>query len=112
MVENNIGTVGISDYAQDKLGDIVYVQLPEVGAKISQHDECGTVESVKAASEIFSPVSGEISEINKRLETESSLLNKYPYSDGWIFKIALNKPDELKSLMDEKAYLKFLEEDQ
>jgi len=106
--DSHLGTVGISKYAQESLGDVVYVQLPEVGATFSEGDEVGAVESVKAASEIYTPVSGEIVEVNEALEEKPSLVNKDCLGEGWIFKIRLSKADEFASLMDEEAYEKFL----
>ncbi|XP_064467213.1 glycine cleavage system H protein, mitochondrial-like [Ornithodoros turicata] len=105
----NVGTVGISQHAQEALGDVVYVQAPEVGTELSQHDECGAIESVKAASEIYSPVSGKVTEINKALEDKPALVNSSCYEEGWIFKLELKNVDELKSLMDEKKYEEFLQ---
>ncbi|OQR75035.1 glycine cleavage system H protein, partial [Tropilaelaps mercedesae] len=102
------GTVGISNHAQEALGDVVYVQPPEVGQELNQGSECGAVESVKAASEIYSPVSGVVEEINNTLEDKPALINTSCYDDGWIFKLRLSKPEELKSLMNEKAYEAFL----
>lgn len=109
--DKNIGTVGISNYAQEALGDVVYAQLPEVGTIIMQDDECGALESVKAASEIYCPVSGEVCEKNGNVEDTPSLVNTSPYKDGWLFKIKIAKPAELESLMDEKKYEEFLKSD-
>lgn len=108
---NNIGTVGISNYAQEALGDVVYAQLPEVGTILLQDDECGALESVKAASEVYCPVSGDVSEKNKAVEDTPSLVNTSCYKDGWLFKIKLAKPAELDELMDEKKYEEFLKSD-
>lgn len=107
-MEGKIGTVGISQHAQEALGDVVYVQPPDVELDLNQHDECGAIESVKAASEIYTPVSGKVTEVNKALEDKPSLVNSSCYDEGWIFKLVLKNPDELKSLMDEKAYEEFL----
>ncbi|CAN8024185.1 unnamed protein product [Ixodes persulcatus] len=107
-VEGKIGTVGISQHAQEALGDVVYVQPPDVDLDLNQHDECGAIESVKAASEIYTPVSGKVTEVNKALEDKPALVNSSCYDEGWIFKLELKNPDELKSLMDEKAYEEFL----
>jgi len=101
-------TVGISDHAQEQLGDVVYVELPEVGATLEKGGEAGTVESVKAASEIYAPVSGEVVEVNQALSDEPSLANSDPTGQGWFFKIKLADPSELDALMDEDAYKKFL----
>ncbi|CAG9800176.1 unnamed protein product [Chironomus riparius] len=109
--ENNIGTVGISTYAQEALGDIVYAQLPDVGSSFRQKDECGALESVKAASEIYSPVSGDVTEKNLEVEETPSLINTSCYDKGWLFKIKLAKPSELDELLDEKQYDEFLKSD-
>jgi len=109
--ENNIGTVGISTYAQEALGDIVYAQLPDVGSSFRQKDECGALESVKAASEIYSPVSGDVTEKNLDVEETPSLINTSCYDKGWLFKIKLAKPSELDELLDEKQYDEFLKSD-
>jgi len=103
-VEGNTGTVGITDFAQQQLGDVVFVELPEVGAQLSQGDNSGVVESVKAASEIYSPVSGEIVEANSLLEDAPDTVNSDPTGDGWFFKIKLSDASELDGLMDETAY--------
>ncbi|KAL6261468.1 hypothetical protein P5V15_006558 [Pogonomyrmex californicus] len=107
-MDNKIGTVGISDYAQDALGDVVYAQLPDVGSTIKKDEECGALESVKAASELISPVSGKVIEKNEAVESKPSLINKSCYKDGWLFKVELSNPDETKSLMNEEAYDVFL----
>lgn len=96
--------VGITDYAQGELGDIVYLELPSVGAKFSRHDVFGTIEAVKAVSELFSPVSGEVVEVNSRLEKEPQLVNSSPYGDGWMVKIKLSDAGEQNDLMDADAY--------
>ncbi|KAJ3300378.1 hypothetical protein HK104_001341 [Borealophlyctis nickersoniae] len=101
---NGIGTVGITEYAQKALGDVVYVELPEAGAKVAKKDQIGAVESVKAASDIYSPVSGEVVETNSALESEPSLINSSTYEKGWIAKIKISNPEELDALLDEKAY--------
>jgi glycine cleavage system H protein len=96
--------VGITDYAQGELGDIVYLELPSVGASFSKHDVFGTVEAVKAVSELFSPVSGEIVEVNGRLEKEPQLVNSSPYGDGWMVKVKLSDTAELEGLLNAEAY--------
>jgi len=103
-----VGTVGISKYAEEALGDVVYVQLPDVDQQFEQHDEVGAVESVKAASEIFTPVSGCIVQINDKLEDKPGLVNSSCYEEGWLFKIELSKKQELDQLMDEESYEKYL----
>ena len=103
-VEGNIGTVGITDYAQKQLGDIVYVELPEVDDEFSKGDEVATVESVKAASPIFIPVSGKIVEVNEELEDAPELLNQDPHGKGWIFKVELSDESELDELLTAESY--------
>ena len=109
-VKNNIGTVGITDFAQQQLGDVVFVEMPEVGTKLNKGDEAGIVESVKAANEIYSPTSGEVIEINGTLEDVPELVNSDPTGAGWFFKIKLSNTSELDQLMDEVAYKAFIEE--
>ena len=109
-VKNNIGTVGITDFAQQQLGDVVFVEMPEVGTKLNKGDEAGIVESVKAANEIYSPTSGEVSEINGTLEDVPELVNSDPTGAGWFFKIELSDSSELHQLLDEVAYKAFIEE--
>lgn len=111
LIENNIGTVGISNYAQEALGDVVYAQLPDIGTSFKQQDECGALESVKAASEIYSPVSGDVTEKNAAVEETPSLINTSCYENGWLFKIKLSKPSELEELLNEKQYEEFLKSD-
>lgn len=103
-VKNGIGTVGVSDYAQKELGDIVYVELPEVGKSIKAGEEAAVLESTKAAADIYSPVSGKIVEVNMALSTASELINQSPEQKGWIFKIALSHPADLDALMDSSDY--------
>ena len=100
--------IGISDYAQDQLGDIVFVEFPEVGESFNKGDEFGTVESVKAVSELYMPISGEITGINKSLEDSPELVNTAPYDDGWMIEIQPGNPEELHHLLDQKAYLEML----
>jgi glycine cleavage system H protein len=102
--DTKVVAVGITDYAQGELGDIVYIELPKVGAKFKKHDVFGTIEAVKAVSELFSPVSGEVVEINGRLEKEPQLVNSAPYADGWMVKFKLSDDSEKKGLMDAAAY--------
>ena len=96
--------IGITDYAQGELGDIVYLELPSVGASFSKHDVFGTIEAVKAVSELFSPVSGEVVEVNPRLEKEPQLVNSEPYGDGWMIKLKLSDPSEKKELLSAGDY--------
>ncbi|XP_009985295.1 PREDICTED: glycine cleavage system H protein, mitochondrial, partial [Tauraco erythrolophus] len=107
-VENGIGTVGISNFAQEALGDVVYCSLPEVGTKLSKHDEFGALESVKAASELYSPLTGEVTEINAALADNPGLVNKSCYQDGWLIKMTVENPAELDELMNEDAYEKYI----
>ncbi|MFH2058049.1 MAG: glycine cleavage system protein GcvH [Pseudomonadota bacterium] len=106
--ENNFITIGINDYAQDQLGEIVFVELPEIEADFSQGDEFGSVESVKAVSEIYLPVSGQIIEINEALEDAPELVNNSCYDKGWLVKIKASDPGQMNDLMDKGAYLKML----
>jgi glycine cleavage system H protein len=100
--------IGISDYAQDQLGDIVFVELPEMGDSFNKGDEFGTVESVKAVSELYIPISGEITGLNKSLEDAPELVNTDPYEDGWMIEIQPSNPQELDELLDKNAYLEML----
>lgn len=97
--------VGLSDYAQDQLGDIVFVELPQVGARHAKGEQFGTVESVKAVSELYMPVGGEILSVNKALEASPEILNREPYASGWMIEIKPSDPAELKGLMDREAYV-------
>lgn len=103
-VDGDIATVGITDFAQSQLGDVVFVELPEVGATFEQGEDAAVVESVKAASEIYAPVSGEIVEVNTALEDEPTGVNSDPMGTGWFMKIKLSNASELDELMDEDAY--------
>jgi glycine cleavage system H protein len=107
-VDGDIGTVGISEYAQGQLGDIVFVDVPEEGKELAKGDEAAVVESVKAASDVYSPVSGTVLEGNAELADNPGLVNEDPEADGWFFKLTLSDPDELKELMDEVAYAAFV----
>jgi glycine cleavage system H protein len=100
--------VGISDYAQDQLGDIVFVELPQIGSRRAKGEQFGTIESVKAVSELYMPLGGEVLSINKVLEDSPELVNKQPYESGWIIEIKLSDPGELKGLMNRAAYLELL----
>ena len=105
--------VGISDFAQSELGDIAYVELPEIGTKVKQNDAVCSIDSLKSSSEIFAPVSGTIAEINEKLKNEENceIINKDPLGEGWIFIIEMEDPDELESLMCEEEYKKMAEEE-
>ena len=108
-VDGEIGTIGISRYAEQSLGDIVYVDSPKVGASVEAGKTLGSVESVKAVSDIYSPVSGEVTAVNETLATAPEKINEDPYEAGWLAKIKLSSPDELKALMSAAAYSKYLE---
>ena len=107
-VEGNIGVVGITAHAQDALGDITFIENPRIGTNFSQGEQTGTVESVKAVSEIYSPVSGEITEINKALENSPELVNQDPYVGGWLFKVKLKNKAEVDALLSYDEYQKLL----
>lgn len=109
-VAGNIATVGITDYAQTHLGDIVFVELKEGGVEIKKGDVLTTIESVKSASDIYSPVSGKLIEMNKSLEANPGLINKEPYDGGWIAKIEMNNLEEIKDLMDSEKYREYRKE--
>ena len=108
-VDGDVGTIGISDFAQNALGDVVYIEVPQAGAQFKQGAEAGVIESVKAASELYSPVSGEVVEGNAALEGDPGLVNNAPLIDGWIFKIRLSNTRELDALMNEGEYATFVE---
>ena len=101
---DGIVTVGITDHAQEALGDVVFVENPDMGADLAAQEEAGVVESVKAASDIYAPVSGEIVEVNEALEDEPEIINSDPYGDGWFFKIKASDVSELESLLDAAGY--------
>ncbi len=109
-VDGNVATVGITDYAQEQLGDVVFVELPEVGKSLSKGDEAAVVESVKAASEVYAPASGAVVEVNGDLEGEPARVNEDATGGGWFLKIRLSDPSELDDLMDEAAYKTFVAE--
>jgi glycine cleavage system H protein len=108
-IEGDVGTIGITAYAQEQLGDVVFVELPEAGRKVEKGKEMAVVESVKAASEVFAPASGEIVEANPALTNDPATVNADPQGKGWFVKIRLADPKELDGLMDEAAYKKFVE---
>jgi glycine cleavage system H protein len=108
-IEGDIATVGVSDYAQHQLGDVVFVELPDVGRTLEQGKEAAVVESVKAASEVFAPASGEVTEVNHELENEPAKVNSGAETEGWFFKIRLSNTAELDALMDEAAYKDYVE---
>jgi glycine cleavage system H protein len=103
-VNGDVATVGITDHAQHELTDLVFVELPEAGRKLKAGDACAVVESVKTASDIYSPVSGQITEVNQSVVDDPALVNTEPYEDGWFFRIKLSNPDELKALLSPEQY--------
>ena len=109
-VEGDTAKIGISDYAQDQLGDIVFVELPNVGDSFQKGDEFGTVESVKAVSELYIPISGEVTAINNALEDSPELVNTQPYDDGWMIAVKIADPSELDALMSKDDYYKTIKE--
>lgn len=111
-VEGNRIVMGITDYAQDELGDVVYVDLPEVGAEVEHMEPFGTIESVKAVSDLYSPVSGEVVEINTTLENEPELVNSDPYGDGWMLVVEMSDPSELDNLLSAQEYIALVEKEQ
>lgn len=110
-VQDSLATIGITDYAQIELGDIVNVELPEEGDVISREEAFGAIESVKASSEVFAPVSGKVVEVNDPLYDTPEIVNEDPYQNGWLIKVELQNPAELDDLMDAAAYRRFLEEE-
>ena len=107
-VAGDTATIGISDYAQEQLGDVVYVELPEIGQKFSSGAQAAVVESVKAASEIYAPASGEVVEVNNALDDNPALVNSDSTGQGWFIKLKLDNPAELEALMDDNSYQEFL----
>lgn len=110
-VEGHIATVGITEYAQQELGDVVYVDLPEAGEKIVKDDPFGAVESVKAVSDIYAPVSGTVLEINDALPDSPETINEDPYGDGWLIKVEMTELDELKELMNADEYAEYVDQE-
>lgn len=109
-LDGDIATVGITDYAQNSLGDIVFVELPKVGTVFGQGDNVGVIESVKAVSDLFTPVAGRVSEVNTALDADSSILNREPYTDGWLFKMTDVGEEQLESLLTAADYEKLTAE--
>ena len=109
-IDGDIGTIGISNYAQEQLGDVVFVDLPDVGRQVEQDGEIAVVESVKAASDIYSPVGGKVVEVNAALAEEPSAVNSDPTGAGWFYKVKLADPSQLDALMDEAGYAAFVAE--
>ena len=110
-IEGNVATIGITEYAAEQLGDVVHVNLPEVSSDSIKGTSIGEVESVKSVSDIFNPISGEITEVNALLVESPALVNEDPYGEGWIAKVAMTDTTELKDLMDYKGYQSFLSEE-
>lgn len=110
-VEGNIATVGITDYAQDSLGDVVYVELPPEGAAVTKHEPFGVVESVKAVSDLYSPLTGSVAEVNDAIVDSPEAINEDPYGDAWMIKIEISSASELTDLLSAEDYQKFIEEE-
>ncbi|MDD2331108.1 MAG: glycine cleavage system protein GcvH [Candidatus Cloacimonetes bacterium] len=108
-VDGEVATIGITDFAQHELGDIVYVELPEAGIKVSAGEPCGSIEAVKAVEDINSPISGKVEEKNVDLEDTPDLINKSPYEDGWLYRVKLSNPEELENLLTPLDYKKIVE---
>jgi len=108
-VEGDIGTIGITDYAQKELGDVVFVELPQVGTQIEAANEMGSIESVKAVSDLFAPVTGEVVEVNDKLSDNPELVNTDPYIDGWMIRVRLSDPTEVDELMDAVEYEEWIQ---
>ena len=108
-LEGDLAVVGITDYAQSQLGDVVYVELPEIGRRVEKGKEAAVVESVKAASEVYAPVTGEVAEVNDAITADPAKVNADPMGEGWFIKLRLTDPKELDGLMDEAAYQRFVE---
>jgi len=107
-IDSDLAIVGITDFAQSELGDIIFVEFPNVGEHVNQKDTIGTLEAVKTVADIYSPLSGEIVEINEELESNPELINEAPYNNGWILKIKINNKDEIKSLLSGDDYSKLI----
>lgn len=110
-LEGDIATIGITDYAQKELGDVVFVELPQVGSQLDAADELGSIESVKAVSELFSPVSGEVTEVNEALADNPALVNTDPWGDGWMIRIKVSDPTEIDELMTAEEYDEYIEKE-
>ncbi|MDD9906089.1 MAG: glycine cleavage system protein GcvH [Rhodospirillaceae bacterium] len=107
-IEGDVATVGITEYAQEQLGDIVFVDLPEAGAEMAQGDEAAVIESVKAASDIYAPITGEVGEVNDSLDAEPAIVNQDAQGEGWLFTMSISDSGELDNLMDADAYKAFV----
>src|SRR3954464_3880831 len=109
--KDGVGTIGITDYAQKELGDVVFVELPQVGTQLEAGDELGSIEAVKAVSELFAPVSGEVVEVNEALTDKPELVNTDPYGDGWMMKMRLSTPEEVDEMMTAEEYEEYVEKE-
>jgi glycine cleavage system H protein len=110
-LEGDLATIGITDYAQKELGDVVFVELPSVGQQLDAADELGSIESVKAVSELFSPMSGEVVEVNEALSDKPELVNTDPYGDGWMIRVRVSDPTEIDELMTAEEYDEYIEKE-
>lgn len=110
LVEEEVCTIGITEFAQEELGEVVYVELPEVGQVFDANDEIGTIESVKAVAEVYTPVAGEIVEVNEGVSEDPEVLNDDPHGDGWLVKVRFSSASDLKKLMNAEEYARFVEE--
>jgi glycine cleavage system H protein len=108
-IDGNVATIGITDYAQGELGDIVFVELPDIGAEVRQMDSFGTIEAVKAVSDLYSPVTGKVVEINSALDDDPMVINQDPYGDGWMLKVELSDTSEIEQLLDASGYKGIIE---
>ncbi|MBD3332277.1 glycine cleavage system protein GcvH [candidate division GN15 bacterium] len=108
-LDGDIATIGITDYAQGELGDIVFVELPAVGESISQMDSFGTIEAVKAVSDLYAPISGEVTEVNEALEDDPLVINRDPYGDGWMVKVRVSDAGQVEQLLDDTGYREILD---
>lgn len=104
-VEGNVATIGISDHAQEELTELVFIELPEAGRELEQRDACAVVESVKTASDIYSPISGKVIEVNEPVSENSGIVNEDPYGEGWLFKLEMSEPSEVEELLTSESYL-------
>ncbi len=109
-VDDGVGTIGITDFAQGELGDIVFVELPQIGDVLEKGQSFGTVEAVKTVEDLYSPISGEVIEINETLEENAEQVNADPYADGWMIKVRIDSPDDLDELLSAKAYKELIED--
>ena len=111
LIEGDVATVGITDHAQELLGDLVYIELPEEGSSVSAGDSVGVIESVKAASDSYAPVTGEVIEVNSELEDAPERINQDPYGDGWMYKVSMEDAEEVSDLLDHEAYAETIAEE-